>query len=209
MILEFAIFAAVFAIMALVSRLSAKVLHPRYFRKVEQGTVLIRTGFTDDKISFNGCLVIPLIHDSEVLDVTVKRIEIDRRAQESLICKDNLRADIKVVFSVRVNQTHNDIFNAYKSPGCEKALDTESLKEFFEAKFSEALETAAKKFDYARLHTDKEQFKNQIIEAVGTDLNGFVLDDVAVNNLEQSDEKQLIADNIPGAEAAGEENENA
>ena len=39
------------------------------------------------------------------MDISVKRIEIDRHGEEGLICKDNIRADIKVAFFVRVNKT--------------------------------------------------------------------------------------------------------
>ena len=38
------------------------------------------------------------------MDISVKRIEIYRHGTEGLICKDNIRADIKVAFFVRVNK---------------------------------------------------------------------------------------------------------
>jgi len=36
------------------------------------------------------------------MDISVKTIEIARTGREGLICRDNIRADIKVTFFVRV-----------------------------------------------------------------------------------------------------------
>ena len=43
------------------------------------------------------------------MDISVKTLEIDRRGKEGLICADNIRADIKVAFFVRVNPTADDV----------------------------------------------------------------------------------------------------
>ena len=68
----------------------------KFFVKVEQGTALVRTGFGPTKVSFSGTSVIPIMHRQEFMDISVKRIEIYRHGSEGLICKDNVRADIKV-----------------------------------------------------------------------------------------------------------------
>jgi flotillin len=81
------------------------ILFSRFFRKVTQGQAIVRNGIGGTKVSFNGMIVIPVAHQAEYMDISVKRIEIERKANEGLICKDNLRADIKVAFFVRVNKT--------------------------------------------------------------------------------------------------------
>ncbi|MCP4219301.1 MAG: flotillin family protein [bacterium] len=172
----------------------------RCYRKVEQGKVLIRNGFRGSKVSFSGMVVLPVFHRSEVMDISVKRIEINRMAREGLICKDNLRADIKVVFFVRVNQTREDVLKVAQALGCEKASDAKILMEFFDAKFSEALKTVGKKFDFVQLYTEREHFKTEILQVIGTDLNGYVLDDAAIDYLEQTEKKLLNPDNILDAE---------
>jgi uncharacterized membrane protein YqiK len=43
------------------------------------------------------------------MDISLKTIEIDRCGQEGLICKDNIWADIKVAFFVRVNKSPEDV----------------------------------------------------------------------------------------------------
>ncbi len=172
----------------------------KFYRKVLQGQVIIRNGLGGSKVSFSGLIVLPILHRVEIMDVSVKRIEIDRMAKEGLVCKDNLRADIKVAFFVRVNQTIEDVLKVAQALGCEKASDVEILKIFFDAKFSEALKTVGKRFDFVHLYTERDHFKNEILQVIGTDLNGYILDDAAIDYLEQTDKKLLNPDNILDAE---------
>ena len=79
------------------------------WRKVAQGTAIIRNGAGGTQVSFSGMFVIPILHKAEMMDISVKRIEIDRSGEDGLICKDNLRADIKVAFFVRVNKEVEDV----------------------------------------------------------------------------------------------------
>src|SRR6478736_2023986 len=79
------------------------------YRKVEKGRALVRTGGSRAKVILNGGFVVPIIHRAELIDISVKRIEIDRTGKNGLICLDNMRADIKVVFFVRINKVEADI----------------------------------------------------------------------------------------------------
>ena len=175
-------------------------LFSRFYHKVDQGKVIVRNGIGGPMISFGGAFVVPIIHKVEVMDVSVKRVEIAREGKDGLICKDNLRADIRVAFFVRVNQTREDVLKVAQLLGCQKASDPKTLMEFFDAKFSEALKTVGKKFDFVQLYTERETFKNEILQIIGTDLNGYVLDDAAIDYLEQTDINMLNSNNILDAE---------
>ena len=59
-----------------------------------------------------------------------------------------------------------------QSIGCRRASDIQSLVELFDSKFSEALKTVGKAFDFTELYTEREKFKNEILAHLGTDLNG-------------------------------------
>lgn len=175
-------------------------LFSRFYHKVEQSKVVIRNGVGNQVVSFGGIFVVPIIHRYEIMDISVKRVEIAREGKDGLICQDNLRADIRVAFFVRVNQTTEDVLKVAQLLGCQKASDPETLMAFFDAKFSEALKTVGKKFDFVSLYTDRELFKAEILQVIGTDLNGYVLDDAAIDYLEQTDIKLLNADNILDSE---------
>jgi len=172
------------------------------YKKVEQGTAIIRNGVGGTKVSFVGMLVLPVLHRKELMDISVKRVEIDRTgtAGEGLICRDNLRADVKVAFFVRVNKTPQDVLKVAQSLGCKRGSDPQGLIEFFDAKFSEGLKTVGKQFDFVDLYTNRELFKEEILKVIGTDLNGYILDDAAIDYLEQTSLDALDPKNILDAE---------
>ena len=153
----------------------------RFYRKVSQGTALVRNGMGGTLVNFSGEMVIPIMHKAELMDISVKRIEIDRSGEDGLICKDNMRADIKVCFFVRVNKTKEDVERVAQFLGCERASDENALRQLFEPKFSEALKTVGKQFDFVELYNSREKFREQILRIIGTDLNGYVLDDAAID----------------------------
>ncbi|MBL50218.1 MAG: flotillin [Roseibacillus sp.] len=170
------------------------------YRKVKKGTALIRTGFGGTKIEFNGILVWPVFHRVETMDISLKRIEIDRTGNNGLICQDNMRADIKVAFFVRVNNVEEDVLRVAQSVGCERASSEPEIRNLFDAKFSEALKTVGKRFDFIALYEDRDKFRDEILKVIGTDLNGFVLDDAAIDYLEQTPLESLDPDNILDSE---------
>ncbi|MFT6180202.1 MAG: flotillin [Paracoccaceae bacterium] len=171
-----------------------------FYRKVEKGTALVRTGFGGTKVYFNGGVVYPILHLIDHIDISLKRIEIDRTGKNGLICKDNLRADIKVAFFVRVNNAADDVLRVAESIGCDRASSVDEIRALFDAKFSEALKTVGKRFDFIALYEDRDTFRDEILKVIGTDLNGFVLDDAAIDYLEQTPLSMLDPDNILDAE---------
>ncbi len=173
----------------------------RWYKKVPQGKAIVRTGGTGGlKISFGGMIVVPVLHRWEVMDISLKRVEISREGKQGLICKDNLRADIRVAFFVRVNNNPEDVAKVAQTVGCERASDQELLFTLFEAKFSDALKTVGKQFDFVDLYNSRERFKKEIVNIIGVDLNGYILDDCAIDFLEQTPVDQLDPDNILDSE---------
>ena len=191
---------AIVAVSILVIFCGILALIIKCYKKVSQGEALIRNGFRGTQVSFSGKVVIPVLHKVEYMDISVKRIEIDRNGQSGLICKDNLRADIKVAFFVRVNNTIEDVKKVAQALGCIRASDEKALYELFDAKFSEALKSVGKFFDFAELYVSRVKFKEEILQIIGTDLNGYVLEDAAIDYLEQTSKGLLNPDNILDAE---------
>jgi flotillin len=170
------------------------------YKKVPQGKAMVKTGLGGLKVSFNGMLVVPVIHKLEIMDISVKKIEIHREGKDGLICKDNMRADIKVAFFIRVNSTIESVEDVAQKIGTERASEVSTLNTLFEAKFSEALKTVGKKFEFIELYDSRSKFKSQILEEIGKDLNGYILDDCAIDYLEQTDIQHLKTDNILDSE---------
>lgn len=176
------------------------IMFSRFYRKVQQGQAIVRNGLGGTRVSFNGIIALPVVHQVEYMDISVKRVEIERQGSEGLICKDNIRADIKVAFFVRVNKTDQDVLRVAQSIGCQRASSVETIRTLFDAKFSEALKTVGKRFDFVQLYNERDHFKDEILKVIGTDLNGFTLDDCAIDFLEQTAIEHMDPDNILDAE---------
>jgi uncharacterized membrane protein YqiK len=171
-----------------------------WYKKVPQGKAIVRTGSGGVKVSFNGMIIIPVLHRVEWMDISVKKVEIHRVGKDGLICRDNMRADIKVAFFVRVNPKSEDVVKVAQTLGVERASHESTLNQLFEAKFSEALKTVGKRFDFVELYDARERFRQEILNTIGTNLNGFVLDDAAIDYLEQTPVAFLQDDNILDSE---------
>jgi uncharacterized membrane protein YqiK len=172
----------------------------KWYYKAEQGQAFVRTGAGGTKVSFNGILKFPVLHRLEVMDISIKTIVIARQGKDGLICQDNMRADIKVTFFVRVNKTQEDVVQVAQTIGCERASDKDALEALFDAKFSEALKTVGKQFDFVNLYNKRDEFRQEILNIIGRDLNGYILDDAAIDYLEQTPLNFLDEKNILDAE---------
>jgi uncharacterized membrane protein YqiK len=180
--------------------LMAIITISRLFKKCEQGKALIVSKMRKVDVTFTGTVVLPVLHKCETMDISVKTIEIKRAGNEGLICKDNIRADIRITFFVRVNKTVEDVIKVAQAIGTERASHEQTLQELFNAKFSEALKTVGKQLDFVDLYTHRDEFRDRIIQVIGTDLNGYSLEDAAIDYLEQTPLKQLDPANILDAQ---------
>ena len=173
----------------------------KFYVKIEQGhALIINTLRAEPEVTFTGRMVYPIIHKAELMEISVKTIEIDRSGNEGLICRDNIRADIKVKFFVRVNKTADDVLKVAQSIGCARASNPLTLEELFSAKFSEALKTVGKSMDFVDLYQARDRFRDEIISQIGDDLSGYVLDDAAIDYLEQTPLGKLDSNNILDAQ---------
>jgi uncharacterized membrane protein YqiK len=184
--------AIIFAILLIVGK---------FYRKVDQGQALIINKMKNEPdVTTTGGIVYPVIHKMEVMDISTKRMVLERKDKGGLICKDNIRADITITFYIRVNENKEDILRVAKQVGCVRASYPETLQELFEAKFSEALKTVGKQLDFVELFTQRNQFRDKIKEVIGQDLSGYTLEDVAIDYLEQTAISKLDPQNILDAE---------
>jgi uncharacterized membrane protein YqiK len=173
----------------------------KYFIVVGPDKAIVKSGLGGlDVTTAGGKFIVPLFHRFEFMDLTLKSFEISRQGSEGLICRDNIRADIKVAFFIRVDNTQEEMKEVAQSIGAKRCSEIETLRELFDAKFSEALKTVGKQFDFVDLYDQRDKFKEEILKVIGTDLNGYRLDDAAIDYLEQTPLEMLSPSNILDAE---------
>ncbi|MDN5733428.1 hypothetical protein R0I52_08455 [Psychrobacter sp. CAM01] len=198
--MDILIIVGVVVVLAFVFIMAALLMLKAFYFKVEQGKALIINGVNKIAVRFDGGFVWPIINKKELMRISLITLEVDRRGKEGLICADNMRADITVAFYLRVNETEEDVLKVAKSVGVERASDKVAVNELFNAKFSEALKTVGKQIDFVKLFENRSEFRDSIVQEIGNDLNGYVLEDVAIDYLEQTPKVSLDASNILDSE---------
>ena len=198
---EVAIYALVVIVATVIMIAGLLAVASKFYQKVGPDEAIVRTGWGGMQVvTANGVFVAPVIHHAEKMDLTLKSFEIAREGSEGLICKDNIRADIRVAFFIRIDKTQEEMREVAQSIGCRRASQIETLRELFDAKFSEALKTVGKQFEFVELYDKREKFKEEILKVIGTDLNGYRLDDAAIDYLEQTKLELLNPNNILDAD---------
>jgi flotillin len=169
-------------------------------RKIPPGKAGLIVGLGGMRVSFDWMIRVPLLQTLELVDISVKKLEIHRKGKDGLVCKDNIRADISVAFYIRVDATAESVRKVAQMLGSERVSDMAQLRELFEAKFSEALKTAGKQMEFHELFTERIKFREQIQATIGKDLDGFQLQDVAIDYLEQTPLDQHDPSNVLDSE---------
>jgi flotillin len=169
-------------------------------RKIQPGRAGLKTGWGGLKVSFDWMIRVPLLQSYHIMDISVKKLEITRKGQDGLVCKDNIRADISVAFYIRVDATPESVRKVAQMLTPERVSDMNQLRELFEAKFSEALKTAGKQMEFHELFTERLRFRDEIQTTIGKDLDGFQLQDVAIDYLEQTPLENLDPNNVLDSE---------
>lgn len=169
-------------------------------RKIQPGRAGVKTGWGGLKVSFDWMVRVPLLQSYHIMDISVKKLEITRKGHDGLVCEDNIRADITVAFYIRVDATEESVRKVAQMLTPERVSDMEQLRELFEAKFSEALKTAGKQMRFHELFTERLRFRDEIQQTIGKDLDGFLLQDVAIDYLEQTPLEQHDPNNVLDSE---------
>lgn len=173
---------------------------PFCIRKIQPGRAGVRVGFGGMKVGFDWIYRVPLLQTYHIVDISVKKLEIARKGKDGLVCKDNIRADISVAFYIRVDATEESVRRVAQMLTPERVSDMGQLRELFEAKFSEALKTAGKQMEFHELFTERIKFRDNIQNTIGKDLDGFLLQDVAIDYLEQTPLEQHDPNNVLDSE---------
>ena len=135
------------------------------------------------------------------MDISVKTIEIDARRQgrPDLPGQHPRRHQDHVLRAGQQDRRGRHQGRAGDRHRSAPADET-TLQELFNAKFSEALKTVGKQLDFVDLYTKRDEFRDRIIQVIGTDLNGYSLEDAAIDYLEQTPMDQLDPTNILDAQ---------
>lgn len=151
-------------------------------KKNSQGKALVRTGFGGAKVALDsGMFSIPILHKIEEIDISMKTLKI----KEQIRFLNEEFLELEIHFFVRINKDPRYVVEVAQTIGCEQAGKQEVIENLFHAKFTEAIRDIAAEFEANEVLKSSLKFKIQILQHIGTDLNGFILDDCAIQKIKK------------------------
>lgn len=178
------------------------IIMARLYKRSSKEISFVRTGFGGEKVILNGgALVLPILHEVIPVNMNTLRLEVSRKAEESLITRDRMRVDVTAEFYVRVKQTAESIAMAAQTLG-KKTMQPNELKSLVEGKFIDALRSVAAEMAMEELHEKRSDFVQKVQQVVSEELvkNGLELETVSLTGLDQTAFKFFNPQNIFDAE---------
>ncbi len=178
------------------------VLIIKCYSKTSADKAFVRTGRGTAKVVVDGgALVLPVIHTKKWISLETMRLTVERKHKEALITNDKFRVDIATDFYVRVEANADDVLLAARSLG-EYSMTPENIMTLIEAKLVGALRSVAATRQLIELHEKRDDFQDDVQQAVRVDLrsNGLTLESVAIVHLDQTDKDALDPNNVFDAE---------
>lgn len=160
----------------------------RLYKRATKEISFVRTGFRGERVIMNGgAIVLPVLHEIIPVNMNTLRLEVRRAAEQALITRDRMRADVTAEFYVRVKPTVDAIANAAQTLGL-KTMNPQELKELVEGKFVDALRSVAAEMAMEELHEKRVDFVQKVQHVVSEDLlkNGLELESVSLTGLDQT-----------------------
>lgn len=199
--MDYLIYVGYFFVATVIVLLLMALAFKAFYKKVEKrGWLLVINKKNSIDVTENGGWVLPIIHSCERIDATQKTFSIDKRCtidvNDGLLCKDNILADVKVFFYLYLNPEPSNVKKVLANLSVAQVNSEEYLFEYMKPKFSDALKTVARDFDYEDLYSSRVEFSDKVKALIGHELDGFTLLDVSIDDLDQSSLEFHREDNI-------------
>jgi uncharacterized membrane protein YqiK len=148
----------------------------------------VRTGFMGERVAISGgALVIPVLHEVTRVNMNTMRISLSHHDQNALITQDRLRVNVDADFYVRVKPEKAAVSAAARALGS-RTTSTDGMRMLLEARFNDALRTAAAQQPMEALHENRGAFSARVRElaSTGIDTSGLEIDSVSISKLDQA-----------------------
>jgi|GEM_PF-3262143 len=136
------------------------------------------------RIRFSHTVVLPFVHTVSRVSLKAHTLDIRLEKETALRLRDGKLVDISGVFLVRINRTKEDVKRVVETLGVDDANDAAFVKGFFERLFIGAIRIVGSHYDWEDLRSNLGSFRDEVLNHIGHDLNGFVLDDCAFDHIQ-------------------------
>jgi uncharacterized membrane protein YqiK len=159
-----------------------------FYRRSTKEVSFVRTGLGGQRVVVNGgAIVLPIIHDRTMVNMSTLRLEVRRAREQALITRDRMRVDVIAEFYVRVAPNPDAIAIAAQTLGA-RTMRAEGLKELVEGRFVDALRAVAAEMSMEEMHVKRGEYVKRVRASVAADLalNGLELESVSLTSLDQT-----------------------
>ena len=160
----------------------------RLYQRSTPELAFVRTGLGGEKVAISGgALVVPVVHEVTRVSMNLMRISLSHHDQNALITQDRLRINVDADFYVRVKNDKAAVAAAARTLGS-KTTSPDGMRILLEARFNDALRTAAARHTMEALHEDRGGFSAEVrsLASSGIDASGLEIDSVSISKLDQA-----------------------
>ena len=160
----------------------------RLYQRSTPELAFVRTGLGGEKVAISGgALVVPVVHEVTRVNMNLMRISLAHHDQNALITQDRLRVNVDADFYVRVRNDKAAVAAAARTLGA-KTTSADGMRMLLEARFNDALRTAAAKKPMEELHEDRGGFSAEVraLASHGIEASGLEIDSVSISKLDQA-----------------------
>ncbi len=175
----------------------------RYYAKATLDTALVRTGLGGKRVVIDGgCFALPILHQIQRVSMGSVTFPVHRKGRESLLTKDQLRADIEMEFELRVEPTAEGIATAAQVLGMRIARGGDAIREVVGGALINAMQDAAARRSLADIHLDRSGYTAEVTQAVAEHAArlGLAMVSTSLVSVDQSDLSQLNEGNAFNAQ---------
>ena len=193
----------IFWIIALIIVIAALIaLAAAFYERASNAVSLVRTGIGGRRVVIEGgLLALPWFHEVARVNMQTIRLDVQRRADQSLITRDKLRIDVGAEFYLSVPPEDASVARAAQALG-RRSFQQDELRILLEGIFVDALRAVAATRTMDALHEGRAEFMASIRSTVAPQVTGYglQLDAVALTALDQTPFSALDENNAFNAE---------
>ena len=153
-------------ILLLVVVLGAWFLH-RFYAKATLDTALVRTGLGGRKVVIDdGCLALPILHQLQKVSMAAIVVPVSRTGADAVMCRDQLRSDIRMEFEVRVDPTDQGVARAAQSLGNRISRPGDAVRDVLVGLLLDAIQSSAAVRTLEDIHIDRAGFTHEVAQSV-------------------------------------------
>ncbi|MET9709906.1 SPFH domain-containing protein [Nocardiopsis alba] len=175
----------------------------RIRRRPGPGEALFVSGRKGDRVALEPTFVIPLVERVETVSLRLLTFDTHRTGDMALRTRLGGRVDVRLSYFLRISHSERIVLNAVHALGTTGISDHETVREINEAKFDEALKTAAMRYTTEELFTEREEFRSSISDFFRFPSGMYTLEDISIDHMSVLVDSSEPEEDSPGQVPSG------